>query len=242
MKNVFITGASSGIGHALAEEYLRRGWRVHAVSRRTPADLAEYDKFTHAALDLNDHARTAAVVSELLREWNHLDLAVLNAGVLGRFDDLANVGLDQLKRVMEINLWANKTVVDVLFSEGRTVAQVVSISSGASVTGNRGWAGYSISKASLNMLTKLYAREHPESHFCAFAPGVIDTAMLNELCSMSHDERFPALDSLRSKRSTAEMPTPEQAAGPLVDAIASLPRLVSSGEYADVRKLKHEQA
>jgi NAD(P)-dependent dehydrogenase (short-subunit alcohol dehydrogenase family) len=240
MHNVFITGVSSGIGHALAKEYLRRGWRVYGVSRRTPADLTEHEDFVHAAVDLCDHVRTPNVVSELLSGLGHLDLAVLNAGVLGQLEDLANVGLEELKQVTEINLWANKTVIDTLFSGGRAVAQVVTMSSGASLSGNRGWAGYSISKAALNMLTKLYAREHVETHFCAFAPGVLDTAMLERLCALPQDERFPALEALRHKRDTLETPTPEQAAGRLIDAIRRLPHLVESGEFADIRKLPNE--
>jgi NAD(P)-dependent dehydrogenase (short-subunit alcohol dehydrogenase family) len=213
---------------------------VYGVSRRTPTDLTEHGKFFHAALDLRDHARTPNVLSELLDGVDHLDLAVLNAGVLGRFDDLANVTLDELKQDMEINLWANKTAIDALFAGGRTVAQVVTMSSGASVNGNRGWAGYSLSKAALNMLTKLYAREHPETHFCAFAPGVIDTALLDRLCSLPQDERFPALEALCRKRGTSDMPMPEQAAGPLIDAIERLPSVIQNGEYADIRHLPSE--
>jgi NAD(P)-dependent dehydrogenase (short-subunit alcohol dehydrogenase family) len=177
------------------------------------------------------------VLSKLLEGVGHLDVAVLNAGILGRFDDLASVDLANLRHVMEINVWANKTVIDGLFCSDRTIRQVVTISSGASVNGNRGWAGYSISKAALNMLTKLYAREHLETHFCALSPGVIDTPMLEELCALSPDDRFPALEALRRKRNTPEMPMPEEAAGLLIDVFARLPDLVESGEYADVRKL-----
>ncbi len=237
MSSVFITGVSSGIGHALAEEYLRRGWRVYGLSRRTPTDLVEQDEFLHAALDLHDHARIPTIISQLLGRLDRLDLAVLNAGVMGRFDDMANVGLDDMKEVMEINLWANKTVIDALFSQGRTVGQVVAISTGASINGHRGFAGYSISKAALNMLTKLYAHERPETHFCALAPGVIDTIMPDMLCSMPPDERFPALNALRAKRGTWEMPSPKQAAVRLIDTFGRLPGLVESGDYADIRKL-----
>lgn len=237
MPDVFITGVSSGIGHALAQEYLRRGWQVYGVSRRVPSDLAEHESFFHAAVDLTDHTRTPAALKELLSKTDRLDLAILNAGVLGQFDDLARVALDDLKQTMEINLWANKTVIDALFSENRTAKQIVTISSGASINGNRGWSGYSLSKAALNMLTRLYAREQPDTHFCALAPGVIDTDMIDNVCALPQDGRFPALDALRSKRGTPDMPTPEQAAGRLVDTIGRLPGLVESGEYADIRHL-----
>ncbi|NIL96703.1 MAG: SDR family NAD(P)-dependent oxidoreductase [Planctomycetales bacterium] len=237
MRSVFITGTSSGIGHALAGEYLNRDWQVYGVSRRRPDDLAGRQHYFHAVVDLADHVRTRSVVSKLLTSTKCLDLAVLNAGVLGQFDDLAQVGLDDLKRTMEINLWSNKTLMDTLFSSGMTVRQVVSISSGASINGNRGWAGYSLSKAALNMLTRLYAREHSDTHFCALAPGVVDTDLIDHLCALHPEGRFAALDALRAKRGTAAMPAPAEAAVQLVDAIQRLPGLVESGAFADLRNL-----
>jgi hypothetical protein len=87
------------------------------------------------------------------------------------------------------------------------------------------------------MLVRLSAREHPDTHFCSFAPGVIDTALLDKICSLPSDERFPALDNLRGKRNTPEVPSPENAARSLVVAFTKLPSLVESGEYADIRNL-----
>ncbi len=237
MNQTFITGVSSGIGYALAQEFLSRGWRVYGISRRTPAGLGEEDYFTHAAVDLHDHRQTAAALAELLQGIDHLDVAVLNAGVLGQFDDLARVDLEDLKQVMEVNLWANKTVIDALLAGGRTIRQAVAISSGASINGNRGWAGYSLSKAALNVLMKLYAREHGQTHFCAFSPGVIETPLLDKLCGLPSDDRFPSVDAVRGKRNTPEVPTAEEAAGRLIDVFAKLPELVASGDYADIRQL-----
>mgnify|MGYP001825133371 CR=1 FL=1 len=88
------------------------------------------------------------------------------------------------------------------------------------------------------MLTRLYSTEHPETHFCAFAPGVVDTPIQDELLSREPDERYAAVEALRAKRGTAEMPRPQEAAGPLLDALETLPRLVSSGAFADIRSLR----
>jgi NAD(P)-dependent dehydrogenase (short-subunit alcohol dehydrogenase family) len=237
MNTALITGVSSGIGHALAQEYLRRGWQVFGVSRRTPNGLTDQSNFFFESLELTHSAQVASVLGNLLLDVDHLNLVVLNAGTIGQFDDLANVSLDDLKHVMDVNLWANKSVLDQLVASVSRVDQVVAISSGASINGNRGWAGYSISKAALNMLIKLYSREHPATHFCSFAPGVIDTALLDKICSLPSDKRFPALDNLRAKRNTPEVPSPDEAAATLVDVMAKLPSLVDSGDYADIRKL-----
>jgi NAD(P)-dependent dehydrogenase (short-subunit alcohol dehydrogenase family) len=237
VQRVFITGVSSGIGHALAHEYLRRRWQVFGVSRRAPDDLTELPNFTFESLDLTQPTRVADVLGKLLRRVDTLNLVVLNAGTIGLFDDLPNVSLDDLKHVMDVNVWANKTVLDQLFASTTGVDQVIAISSGASVNGNRGWAGYSISKAALNMLVKLSSREHPTTHFCSFAPGVIDTPLLDKICSLPSDERFPALDNLRTKRNTPAVCAPSDAAATLVDAFARLPSIVESGDYADIRDL-----
>ena len=234
--NIFITGVSSGIGHALATKYLAAGHNVWGVSRREPADLAAQKNFAFASVDLRDHAATTAALSNFLAPVEAFDLAILNAGILSPFADMSEAKLDDLRESMEINVWANKTVLDVLFADGRTIDQVIAISSGAAVNGNRGWNGYSVSKAALNMLTMLYAREQPETHFTALAPGIIDTAMQATIAAEPHDERFPALASLRQRRGTPAMPGPHDAADDLIAAIERLPDLVESGSFADIRK------
>jgi len=235
-KNIFITGVSSGIGHGLATWYLQQGWHVWGTSRREPKDLTAEANFHFASIDLADFDAAPALLMGLIGDVPRLDLAVLNAGVLGKFSDMADAEIDDLKRTMHINTWANKVVLDVLFASGATVEQVVAISSGASVNGNRGWSGYSISKAALNMLVLLYARERPETHFCAFAPGLVETEIQDELKTIPAGERYPSLANINAKRGTPEMPTPAEAAPDLAAAMARLPSLVESGAYADIRK------
>lgn len=237
MNTVFITGVSSGLGLALAEAYLDRDWEVYGISRRTPEGLARHAAFHYASLDLREHGQTPRVIAELLGDLDHLDLAILNAGTISRIEDLANVDLDELKDVMDVNVWANKTLIDALYSEIGVIDQIVTISSGASVNGYRGWSGYSVSKAALNMLTMLYARERPGTHLCALAPGVIDTPIQEEIRKLPHDPRFPAIENIRRKRGTPDMLSPADGAARVIAAIERLPWVVASGEYVDVRKL-----
>ena len=161
---------------------------------------------------------------------------VLNAGILGEIKELNQTPLDDLKRVMEINLWANKVVMDWLHRWGRPIGQVVMISSGASVLGNRGWGGYALSKAALNMLARLYAHEFPATHITAIAPGIIDTSMMDHLCGEADAEAFPALQRLRQARGTEAMPGPEQAAERLVSVLPRL-REWPSGSFVDIREI-----
>ena len=100
--------------------------------------------------------------------------------------------------------WLRARFVDA----GKPVAQIVMIFSGATVLGNRGWPGYGLSKAALNMLAKLYAHDFPDTHISALAPGIIDTAMMEHLCVEADAEAYPALKRLRDARGTPDMPTP----------------------------------
>ncbi len=234
---VFITGVSSGIGAGLASYYLQRGWKVLGCSRREPSDLVEQEKFHFAACDLTQFEKIPATMEKLFAGVSNCELAILNAGVLSQFGDLQSVSIEHCQRVMEINVWSNKAILDWLLASPIAVKQVVAISSGAAVNGNRGWNAYSISKAALNMLTLLYAREAEQTHFTALAPGLVDTAMQETLCNLPEDERFATLETLRSKRGTSEMPDAEQLAPRLANAIAEFPKRVESGQFVDIRKL-----
>ena len=236
MKNkVCITGVSSGLGHGLAKIYLDRGAEVHGCSRREPADLMAAG-LRFASVDLTDEASGRRAFDALIEGCTHFDTVILNAGKLGEIRDMADTPLDDMRETMEVNVWANKWLLDALFAGGRTVGQVVAISSGASQSGSRGWNGYSLSKAALNMLIKLYAGEQPETHFTAFAPGLVDTAMQDYLTSLPEDPRYPPLDKLKAAKGTDQMPDGEGCARKLIEAFPKLLEL-DSGGYADIRRL-----
>ncbi|MFU8848175.1 MAG: SDR family NAD(P)-dependent oxidoreductase [Opitutales bacterium] len=234
-QNIFITGVSSGLGHGLAKHYLAAGATVYGCSRREPGDLVEAG-LHFAALDLGDAASARPALEAWLAGVSQFDLAILNAAKLGEIRDMADTPLDDLRETMEINVWANKWLLDSLFTSSRRVKQVVAISSGASISGSRGWNGYSLSKAALNMLVKLYAGEQAETHFTSLAPGLVDTAMQDYLTNLPEDERFAPLEILKAAKGTEKMPDGETCARLLIEAF---PKLLErpSGEFADIRKL-----
>ncbi len=233
----FITGTSSGLGQALAETLLASGNRVYGCSRRA-SDLSG---LRQVQCDLTDYTALPARLASLLSDLDRLDLVVLNAGILGRIEALHRLPMDEAKQIMEVNLWANKAVMDWLHDWGRPIGQVVMISSGASILGNKGWGGYALSKAGLNMLAKLYAHEFPETHISALAPGIIDTGMMDYLCEQADVEAFPALQRLRDARGTEAMPGPNRAAEKVLSV---LPRLceMPSGSFVDIRQLLDPKA
>ncbi len=232
--NLLITGNSSGLGRGFTEHYLEQGWRVYGCSRRgclgLPGDLRD------VRCDLGDFDAVPGALEQLLADADHLDLVILNAGILGAIQPLSETTMDDLRRLMDINVWANKAVMDWLLDWDRPVRQVIMISSGAAVLGNKGWGGYALSKAALNMLGRLYAHEFPHTHISALAPGLVDTAMMDYLCMKPDPQEYPALQRIRDARGSGAMPGPLAAAQKVASVVERL-REFPSGGFVDIRQI-----
>lgn len=237
-ENVLITGVSSGLGRGLAEAYLEKGAKVYGLSRRVPEDLIERG-MQHQSVDLENEDAAAGTVRGMIRGVSRWETVYLNAGRLGEIRDMRDTPLSDLKQTMEINVWANKWILDLLFEEADEVAQVIAISSGASLSGSRGWNGYSLSKAALNMLIKLYAGERPDTHFTALAPGLVESSMQDYLTSLPADDRFQPLEVLKAAKGTEKMPDGRTCAEKILTLLPEI-RRGESGSYADIRKLRPE--
>ncbi len=229
MSRVLITGVGSGLGEALAHAYLEKGDRVDAIGRHLPESL-ERRNISFCRCDLSETARIAETTAPFV-EKKRYDIVILNAGMLGEIRRLVDSDLDALKRVMELNLWANKELVDTLLQHAH-IAQAVAISSGAAVNGSKGWGGYALSKAALNMLMKLYAAEAPQIRFNALAPGVIDTPMVRRILENVDEKTYPSAERLRK----GEIQTTAQAAKRLLETFPKLLTL-ENGAFYDIRKM-----
>jgi len=230
MKNILITGVSSGLGEALATQYLENGDTVYAVGKTLPKKLDHYPHFFFFPYDLSDTFMIQSTLKEFFQHRS-FDIVILNAGLLGDIKTLSQTDLMDAKAVMEVNVWANKELIDTLQAHAH-VKQVVGISSGAAVNGSKGWGAYSLSKAGLNMLLSVYAKELPEIHFTALAPGVIRTPMVEHIIEEVDDMLFPSAKRLKEN----PIQTAEEAAK---DLIATFPQLLNyeSGSFLDVRTM-----
>ncbi|MEC8405251.1 MAG: SDR family NAD(P)-dependent oxidoreductase [Verrucomicrobiota bacterium] len=235
MRNIFITGVSSGLGYGLAKVFLEQGAIVYGVSRRTPEGLMDLG-LRHRCVDLRQEDVGREIVSNMVVEIDSFDVVLLNAGKLGQISDMGATPLADIRDTMEVNVFSNKWLLDVLFSNSRSIAQVVGISSGASRSGSRGWNGYSLSKATFNMLIKLYAGEQLNTHFTSLAPGLIDTAMQDYLTALPADARYAPLEILKSAKGTEAMPDGYGCAQKLIQILPDLLEK-ESGCYADIRNL-----
>ncbi len=230
-KNVFITGIGSGLGKALAKLYLDKGYTVYALSRHLPEELKTKNmKFKKCDLSVLENVKCC--VRELLNGVKEIEIAILNAGILGDIKDMYETSLKELEEVMDVNVWANKLILDSFIDLKINVKQIVAISSGAAVNCNRGWSGYSISKAALNCLIKLYSREMEKTHLTALAPGLVLTPMLLYILENVDENKFPSVKRLKASPKR----TPEEAAKLLYE---TFPKLFEyeSGSFLDVRKM-----
>ncbi|MFI9651918.1 SDR family NAD(P)-dependent oxidoreductase [Guyparkeria halopsychrophila] len=232
--SALITGNSTGLGLGLSHALLDRDYRVFGCSRRGCAALS--DRVVDVRCDLSDLDAIDQAMEQLLAGVDHLELVVLNAGILGEIEDLSGVSVERLRELMDINVWANKVILDWLLASNIAVDQIVAISSGAAVLGNRGWGGYALSKATLNMLCRLYAHEFPDTHVAAIAPGLIDTRIIDTLCELSDTERFPALERIHAARDADVLPSPAAAAERILGALPGL-RDFESGSFVDLRQI-----
>lgn len=232
--NIFITGVSSGIGNGLAKFYLNKGETVFGVSRRE-TDI-DHPNFKHLRLDLTDYPKVKKEIPSFIGN-NDIELAILNAGALGKIQPMIEAKLEELKGTMEINLWSQKVLLDTLLGNSQKnnlkLETVVGISSGAGVRGNLGWSGYSLSKAALNMLIQLYAAEFKNTRFYALAPGLVDTSMQDILWDVSEKD-YPSVKKLHDARGTENMPGPKEFAPKFEEALSKLKKM-DSGSFADAR-------
>ncbi len=233
---ILITGTSKGLGSGLAAHYLENGHTVYGISRKRNSGLEKYTGFHFISQDLSDFDEMQKTIPAFLKKAGSLNLAVLNAGVLAEIKDMKECSLAEIKRIMDINVWSNKILIDLLFSNLESIEQITAISSGASVYGNRGWNAYSISKAALNMMIKLYSHEQPGTHFSSVAPGLIDSEMQDYIYSLPYDQRFPSLEKLKKAKSSGQMPTPGEAAQILVKSLEKAMN-EESGAFLDVREM-----
>lgn len=193
-KTVFITGASSGIGRALALELAGRGHDLFLTARRLDAleevraDIAARHpgrRVEVRALDVTDDAGVAAAISEAAEEMGRLDIVVANAGV-GNSGPVGG-NMERNRLIVETNLIGAMATVDAAITLFRRQGggQVVGVGSVAGIRGLPGSSSYSASKAGLHAyMESVRAETHGEPiTVTTIAPGYIDTPINQDMKS-----------------------------------------------------------
>jgi len=227
-KNILITGCSSGLGLALTHFYLKKGFKVFGISRQKP-DISDAD-FIFKNCDLSKTSDIKNKLTSFITEIKTLDIVYLNAGMLGKIKEMTKLELDDLKATMDLNVYANKELLDILSTIN--VKKIIAISSGAAINGSKGWGPYSLSKASLNMLINLYAKEMLDTKILCVAPGVVKTPMTDYIRNDVDDTIYTSAKILKE----GDIQTPKEAAIRLHEVINRMDEF-ESGTFIDVRNL-----
>jgi benzil reductase ((S)-benzoin forming) len=227
-KNILITGCSSGLGLALSNYYLQKGFKVYGISRNK--SNIENINFTHIVFDLSELSQIKEILSPIIKDISQIETVFLNAGMLGKIRVLDELSTSEMQEVYKLNVYANKKLLDILKSI--KVKNILAISSGASLTGYKGWGSYSLSKAGVNMLINLYSNEMLNTKLLAVAPGVIKTPMTDYIRFELDENIFPSAKKL----SEGLVQTPEETAIKLDNLINRIDEF-ESGSYVDVRKI-----
>lgn len=192
-KVALVTGASRGIGRAVALELARAGFavgvnylRTEAAARRVVAAI-EQDGGRAAALqaDVSDPAAVERMFEDLHRRFGRLDALVNNAGVAARVDAIEQIDDETWRRTLAVNLdgafYCMRAAIPRLRAAGG--GRIVNVSSGAAVSGGVIGGHYAASKAGMLALTARAARELAREGISvnAVLPSAIETDMMDEL-------------------------------------------------------------
>jgi NAD(P)-dependent dehydrogenase (short-subunit alcohol dehydrogenase family) len=227
LKTALITGASRGLGLALARRLAEEGWtliidaRTEEALENARAELSRYTRVIAIPGDVTDpkHREDLAAAA---RAAGGVDALVNNASILGPSPQpaLLDYPIEVLEEVYRANTIAPLALIQALRRELKQGARIINVTSDAAVEPYEGWGGYGSSKAALEQLSNVLAAENTDLRVYWTDPGDMRTRM--------HQEAFPDED-------ISDRPLPEESVPGLVELLrGDLP----SGRY-EVRALIH---
>jgi len=219
---ILITGASRGLGLALARRLAQQGWQLIIDARSKEAleavqtELSVYTRVTAIPGDVTDSDHRQALATAARALGGGLDAVVNNASTLGPSPqpELLDYPLETLEQVYRTNVLAPLAILQAVRGELKENARIINITSDAGVEAYPGWGGYGSSKAALEQLSAILAAENPSWWVYWVDPGDMRTQM--------HQDAFPGED-------ISDRPLPEESVPGLVELLAGVH---PSGRYA----------
>lgn len=226
MNHYYITGSSSGIGKALAEELLKKeGNVVHGLAR---SETIEHERYRHTTLDLAWQEAVLNFSFEQHPDDTKRIVLINNAGTLGQMGYLGEMPDGDIAASFNVNLIAPAILLNKFihqFAQHPAEKVIINITSGAATAAYDGWGVYCSSKAGIDMLTKVAVEERKQRpdgrfHIMAIAPGVVDTQMQNQIRSTGED-KFSRVEKFHQMKSNGQLYKPEDVAKELASIISN---------------------
>lgn len=215
MEVFFITGASSGIGKAIAEEALSKGHTVFGISR---SQALAHDNFRQIFLNLADEK------SLLGFEFPEIDIdkasrvvLVNNAGAIGDIQRIGKADASSIAHLFRLNVTAPSILMNTFIAQfgSYRIPTILNVGSGAGQYPIDAWAPYCASKAALDHLSKTVQEEQNitggKVRVLCYGPGVVDTKMQAEI-RKSNSADFSRADHFKELKETQQLVTPNQVA------------------------------
>jgi NAD(P)-dependent dehydrogenase (short-subunit alcohol dehydrogenase family) len=202
-----ITGASRGIGEAVAKRFAQEGMHVILLARDQNGLEALDDWMkAHGAdatlvpMDITDGAALDRLGAEIASRFGRLDVLVGNAAILGELTPLPHISPNLWDNVLNTNLNANFRLIrsfDSLLRASKN-GRAMFVTSGVAADALPFWGAYAVSKAALEMMVQIYAREleHTSVRINLIDPGVVRTLMRSQAMPGEDQTHLPAPDDI----------------------------------------------
>jgi benzil reductase ((S)-benzoin forming) len=218
-KIVIITGGSKGLGHGLAEEYHKNGYRVISIAR---TKLKKEYIFEQYQCDLSDVLQIEKTLKEIFSHLNKSNTAILtlfnNAGNLGTVNTAEHIAPADIDYTIKVNLTAPLILSSQFIKLSKDFSckkKIINISSGAAVNPYESWSMYCATKAGLDMMTRVISKEQKEVKngvkIMSLYPGIVDTDM-QELARNTPKENFKSVQRFIDFYEHGDLSTPKQVA------------------------------
>lgn len=208
-KVVLVTGASKGIGKAIAFAMAKEGCRV-AISARHKDDLQELaDAIEQSggtayaiATDLTKTDEIQKLVDRIVNKWGTIHVLINNAGTIGSFSPFEDISLEEWHQVFNLNLFANVEITRAVLPQMQQQqwGRIINISSESGLQPDPTMCHYNSSKAAILNLTKSLSKAYAKDGILvnAVSPAAIRTQMLEEVFQKQAEEKEISLQKAES--------------------------------------------